>query len=76
MLLGEVKENAMQQPLSGVSLGRCQYRTALHLVNGTVSSQYHLNPVIVPPHEQHRPDFIFMADNAPAHRGTAAVLQM
>ncbi len=50
-----------------------QYRTALHLVNGTVTSQYYLNniinPVIVPLHEQHRSDFIFMDDNAPAHRG-------
>lgn len=51
----------------------CQYRTALHLVNGTVTSQYYLdniiNPVFVPLHEQHRPDFIFMDYNAPAHRG-------
>ncbi len=42
-------------------------------MNGTVTSQYYLNniinPVIVPQHEQHRPDFIFMDDNAPAHRG-------
>uniref|UniRef100_A0A673MTP4 Tc1-like transposase DDE domain-containing protein n=1 Tax=Sinocyclocheilus rhinocerous TaxID=307959 RepID=A0A673MTP4_9TELE len=65
-----------------------QYRTALHLVNGTVTSQYYLNniinPVIVPLHEQHRPDFIFKDDNAPAHRGhiirerllEAGVLQM
>ncbi len=48
-----------------------QYRTGLHLVNGTVTSQYYLNniinPVIVP--LQHSPDFIFMDDNAPAHRG-------
>uniref|UniRef100_A0A667YQE0 Fibronectin type-III domain-containing protein n=1 Tax=Myripristis murdjan TaxID=586833 RepID=A0A667YQE0_9TELE len=51
----------------------CQYRTALHFVNGTVTSPYYLNdiinPVIVPLHEQHRPNFIFMDDNAPAHRG-------
>uniref|UniRef100_A0A3B1IPN0 Tc1-like transposase DDE domain-containing protein n=1 Tax=Astyanax mexicanus TaxID=7994 RepID=A0A3B1IPN0_ASTMX len=50
-----------------------RYRTALHFVNGTVTSPYYLNniinPVIVPLHEQHRPDFIFMDDNAPAHRG-------
>ncbi|CAK6970414.1 Transposable element Tcb1 [Scomber scombrus] len=50
-----------------------QYRTALHFVNGTVTSPYYLNniinPVIVPLHEQHRPNFIFMDDNAPAHRG-------
>ncbi|KAK7883824.1 hypothetical protein WMY93_026947 [Mugilogobius chulae] len=49
------------------------YRTALHFVNGTVTSPYYLNniinPVIVPLHEQHRPNFIFMDDNAPAHRG-------
>uniref|UniRef100_A0A667X1A1 Tc1-like transposase DDE domain-containing protein n=1 Tax=Myripristis murdjan TaxID=586833 RepID=A0A667X1A1_9TELE len=50
-----------------------QYRTALHFVNGTVTSPCYLNniinPVIVPLHEQHRPNFIFMDDNAPAHRG-------
>uniref|UniRef100_A0A671VKC8 HTH cro/C1-type domain-containing protein n=1 Tax=Sparus aurata TaxID=8175 RepID=A0A671VKC8_SPAAU len=50
-----------------------QYRTALHFVNGTVTSPYYLdniiNPVIVPLYEQHRPNFIFMDDNAPAHRG-------
>ncbi len=50
-----------------------QYRSGLHLVNGIVTSQYYLNniinPVIVPLHEQHRPDFIFMDDNAPAPRG-------
>ncbi len=57
--------------LSGVKVWTevsSQYRT----VNGTVTSQYYLNniinPVIVPLHEQHRPDFIFMDDNAPAHR--------
>lgn len=42
-------------------------------MNGTVTSPYYLNniinPVIVPLHEHHRPDFIFMDDNAPAHRG-------
>ena len=49
-----------------------QYRTALHFVNGTVTSPYYLNninSVTVPLHEQHRPIFIFMDDNAPAHRG-------
>ncbi len=50
-----------------------QYRTGLHLVNGSVTSQYYLNniinPVIVPLHEQHRPDFIFMDDNVPAPQG-------
>ena len=49
-----------------------RYRTALHFVNGTVTSPYYLNniinPVIVPLHEQHGPNFIFMDDNAPAHR--------
>ena len=79
--VGDVKESAMHQPLlspdeplvtvwAGVS---GQYRTSLHFVNGTVTSQYYLNnvinPVIVPLHEQHRPNFIFMDDNAPAHRG-------
>ena len=48
-----------------------QYRTALHFVNGTVTSLYYLNniinPVIVPLHEQHRPNFIFIDNNAPAH---------
>ncbi len=42
-------------------------------MNDTVTSQYYLNniinPVIVPQHDQHRPDFIFMDDNAPAPRG-------
>ncbi|KAL0183019.1 hypothetical protein M9458_022394, partial [Cirrhinus mrigala] len=49
------------------SLGRC-------LVNAP--SEWYcdkpiqiINPAIVPLHEQHRPDFIFMNDNAPAHRG-------
>ena len=46
---------------------------ALHFVNGTVTNPYYLNniinPVIVPLHEQHRPNFIFMYDNAPAHSG-------
>jgi len=50
-----------------------QYRTSLHFVNGTVTSPYYLNniiyPVIVPLHEQHRPNFIIMDDNATAHRG-------
>jgi len=50
-----------------------QYRTALHFVNGTVTRPYYLNniinPVIVPLHEQHRPNFIFIDDKAPAHRG-------
>ncbi len=88
--VGDIKEKAMHQPLLSpdeplvvvVSLGRCvyQYRTGLHLVNGSVTSQYYLNniinPVIVPLHEQHRPDFIFMDDNVPApqgphHQGTA-----
>jgi len=39
-------------------------------------SQYYLNngiiTVIVPLHRQHRPDFIFMDDNAPAYQGMAA----
>ncbi len=47
-----------------------QYRTALHILNGTVTSQYYMNniinPVIVPLHEQNRPDFMFMDYNAPA----------
>jgi len=45
-----------------------QYRTALHFV----TSPYYLNninSVTVPLHEQHRPNFIFMDNNAPAHRG-------
>ena len=49
-----------------------QYRTALHFVTGTVTSPYYLNNiinlVIVPLHEQHGSNFIFMDDNAPAHR--------
>ncbi len=75
--VGDIKENSMLQPLlSGVTVWAgvsSQYRTALHLVNGTVTIRYYLNniinPVIVPLHEQHRPDFIFMDDNAPAHQG-------
>ena len=71
--VGDVEDSAMHQPplvlvWAGVS---SQYRTALHFVNGTVTSPYYLNniinPVIVPLHEQHRPNFIFMDDNAPAH---------
>ena len=50
-----------------------RYRTPLQLVNGTVTGSYYLNniinPVIVPLHEQHRCDFIFMDDNAPAYQG-------
>uniref|UniRef100_A0A3B3QRZ8 Transposase Tc1-like domain-containing protein n=1 Tax=Paramormyrops kingsleyae TaxID=1676925 RepID=A0A3B3QRZ8_9TELE len=78
--VGDVKESAVRQPLfspdealvvvvlvlAGVS---SQYRTALHFVNGTVTSPHYLNniinPVIVPLHEQHRPNSIFMDDNAP-----------
>ncbi len=45
--VGDVKENSMHQPLlSGVIVWAgvfSQYRTALHLVNGTVTSQYYLN---------------------------------
>ena len=48
-------------------------RTALHFVNGTVTSPYYLNniinPVIVPLHEEHGPNLIFKDDNAPAHQG-------
>ncbi len=74
---GDIKENSMHQPmLSGVTVWAgvsSQYRIALHLVNGTVTSQYYLNniinPVIVPLHEQQRPDFIFMGDNTPAYQG-------
>jgi len=44
-----------------------QYRTALHFVNGTMTSPYYpnniINPVIVPLHEQHGPNFIFMDNN-------------
>ncbi len=77
--VGDIKENAMHQPLLApneplevVWVGLfSQYRTTQHLVNGTVTSQCNLNsiinPVIVPLHEQHRPDFTFMDDNAPAH---------
>ncbi len=73
--VGDVKENSMHQSLlSGVTVRAgvsSPYRTALHLVNGTVTSQYYLNniinPVIVPLHEQHRPDFIFMDDDAHGH---------
>ena len=50
-----------------------RYKTELHIVNGTVTSQYYLNniinPIIVPLNDQHRPNFLFMDDNAPAHRG-------
>ncbi|MEQ2220430.1 hypothetical protein ILYODFUR_005341 [Ilyodon furcidens] len=50
--------------------GSSHYRTALHFVNATATSPYYLNnvinPVIVPIHEQHRPNFIFMEDNIPA----------
>ena len=49
------------------------YKTALHFVNGPVTSPYYLNNIInamtLPLHEQYRPNFIFMDDNAPAHRG-------
>ncbi len=73
----DIKENSMHQPmLSGVTVWAgvsSQYRIVLHLVNGTVTRQYYLNNiinlVIVPLHEQHRPDFIFMGDNTPAYQG-------
>ena len=49
-----------------------QCRTALHLVAGTVTSWLYLNniinPVIVPLHEQQRPDVIFMDNNASAYQ--------
>ncbi|KAK7881405.1 hypothetical protein WMY93_029814 [Mugilogobius chulae] len=45
------------------------YRTALHFVTSPYYLNNIINPVIVPLHEQHRPNFIFMNDNAPANRG-------
>lgn len=53
------------------SLGRWVCSIQNCPVNGTVTSRYYLNniinPVIVPLHEQHRPDFILMDDNVLAH---------
>lgn len=50
-----------------------QYRSALNLVNGTVTSWYYLNniinPAMVPLHKQNTPDFILINNNAPAHQG-------
>ena len=82
--VGDVKESTMHQPLLSpdeplvvvvLQCGQvCLVNTELlHFVNGTRTSLYYLNniinPVIVPLHEQHRPNFIFMDDNAPAHQG-------
>uniref|UniRef100_A0A8C1IY65 Tc1-like transposase DDE domain-containing protein n=1 Tax=Cyprinus carpio TaxID=7962 RepID=A0A8C1IY65_CYPCA len=38
-------------------------------MNGPVVRTKHISLFNVPLHEQYRPDFIFMDDNAPAHRG-------
>ena len=47
------------------------FRTYLHLVDGTVTSQCYLNntikPIIIPLHIQHRQELFFMDDYAPAH---------
>ncbi|MED6289406.1 hypothetical protein CHARACLAT_002442 [Characodon lateralis] len=74
--MGDVKESAMQQPLLSpeeplvvVVLGCGQVSSQLR----NVTSPWYLNSInnlaIVPLHEQHRPNFIFMDDNAPSHRG-------
>ena len=82
--VGSARESAIHQPLYSpdeplvvvevLQCGPvCLVSTELHFVNGTVTSPYYLNniinPVIVPLHDQHRANFIFMDDNAPAHRG-------
>lgn len=81
--VGDVKENAMHQPL--LSLDKTLEVVVLQfgqvcLINIELpytlwmTSWYYLNyliinRVIVPLHEEHRPDFIFMDNSAPAHRG-------
>ena len=73
------RQGELHQPLlspafggGGVTVWTEVSRTVLHFVNGTVTSPHLnniINPVIVPLHEQHRPNVIFTDDRAPAHRG-------
>ena len=49
-----------------------EYRTDLHAVQGNVNGQYYLDnmvtPIVVPLATRQNPNFLFMDDNAPAHR--------
>ncbi|RXN18882.1 2, 5 -phosphodiesterase 12-like protein [Labeo rohita] len=51
------------------SLGRCLVNTPSEWYCDKPIPPEIINPATVPLHEQHRPDFIFMDDNAPPHRG-------
>ena len=74
--VGGAGESPVHQPLLSPDeplVVVCLVNTELHFVNGTVTNPYYLNniinPVIVPLHDQHRSNFIYMDDNAQAHRG-------
>ena len=49
-----------------------EYRTDLHVVQGNVNGPYYLEnmviPIVVPLATRQNPNFLFMDDNAPAHR--------
>ena len=49
-----------------------EYRTDLHVVQGNVNGQYYLDNmvtrIVVPLATRQNPNFLFMDDNAPAHR--------
>ena len=49
-----------------------EYRTDLHVVQGNVNGQHYLNnmdtSIVVPLATRQNPNFLFMDDNAPAHR--------
>ncbi len=56
-------------------------KSDLHIINGNLNGQKYrdeiINPIVIPERQRYGPDFIFMQDNAPAHRArdTKRVLQ-
>ncbi|MEQ2215842.1 hypothetical protein XENOCAPTIV_006675 [Xenoophorus captivus] len=78
--VGGIRESAMHQlllspdePLVVVVLQCGLVNTDLLYTKGMVTSPYYPNNIIKPVFvfqlEQHRPNFIFMNDNAPAYQG-------
>ena len=88
---GDIRKSAIPLSLShqmvirgcwcyGVEVTSARFRTYLHKVDITVTIQYYLsnifNPIIIPMHKQHRPEFLLMDDKAAAHHVRIIIAQL
>ena len=64
----------------GVEVTSACFRTDLHKVDGIVTIQYNvsniINPIFIPLHKQHRPEFILMDGKAAPHHVRIIIVQI